>query len=42
VKVKKITDMGFSKAEAMETLRACAYNEEVAGNMLMQNKFGTK
>lgn len=42
VKVKKIIDMGFTKAEALETLRACGYNEEVAGNMLMQNKFGSK
>jgi hypothetical protein len=42
LKVKKITDMGFSKADAMETLRVCGYNEEVAGNMLMQNKFGNK
>lgn len=34
--------MGFSRSEAQSTLRACAYNEEVAGNMLMQNKFGNK
>lgn len=39
-KVKTLTDMGFSKADALETLRECGFNEEVASNMLMQRKFG--
>ena len=42
VKLKKVTDMGFSRAEALEALRTCGFNEEVAGNMLMQRKYGGK
>lgn len=26
-KIKKLTDMGFSKADAYETLRECGFNE---------------
>ena len=39
-KVKKITSMGFSNDEAIRALKSCNYNEEVASNMLMQQKYG--
>lgn len=41
-KLKKLTDMGFSKADSAEALRECGYNEEVASSILMQRKFGSK
>ena len=39
-KMKKLIDMGFSKADAFEALRESGFNEEVASNMLMQKKYG--
>lgn len=39
-KIKKITSNGFSRDDALRALKSCNYNEEVASNMLMQNKFG--
>ena len=41
-KLKKLIDMGFSKADSAEALRECGYNEEVASSILMQRKFGSK
>ena len=41
-KLKKLTEMGFSKADAIEALRECGFNEEVASSILMQRKFGNK
>ena len=38
--MKKITSMGFTNDEAIKALKACNYNEEVASNMLMQQKYG--
>ena len=32
--------MGFSKDEALRALKSCNYNDEVASNTLMQQKFG--
>lgn len=40
VKVKKLMDMGFTKIDSIESLRMSGYNDEVAGNMLMQRKYG--
>ena len=42
VKVKKLIDMGFSKGDAVQALKNSGFNEEVAGNILMQRKFGNK
>jgi len=41
-KLKKLTDMGFSKLDAASALKESGYNEEVASSMLMQRKFGSK
>ena len=32
--------MGFTKEESLAALQSCSYNEEVAGNILMQRKYG--
>lgn len=32
--------MGFTREESLAALQNCNYNEEVAGNMLMQRRFG--
>jgi uncharacterized UBP type Zn finger protein len=38
-RVKKLIDMGFGKEESLQALKNSDYNEEVAGNMLMQRKY---
>lgn len=32
--------MGFSKDQALRALKNCNYNEEIASNTLMQQKYG--